>query len=100
VDLQTRGGDTYMATTGDLNLATSGDFYMATDTALGHCCIKGARAAEPIRRGVNTPRGGCMNTATPFVRTKSGVGPVVAVPFARPRNSYNQARETLRLSNT
>jgi hypothetical protein len=35
VDLQTRGGDFYTATTGDLNLATSGDFYMATDT-VGH----------------------------------------------------------------
>jgi hypothetical protein len=23
-----------------------------------------------------------MNTATPFVRTKSGVGPVAALPFA------------------
>jgi hypothetical protein len=32
VDLQTKGGDFYMATTGDLNQATSGDFYMATDT--------------------------------------------------------------------
>lgn len=31
VDLQTKGGDFYMATTGDLNQATSGDFYMATD---------------------------------------------------------------------
>jgi hypothetical protein len=34
VDLQTKGGDFYMATTGDLNQATSGDFYMATDSPL------------------------------------------------------------------
>jgi hypothetical protein len=32
VDLSTRSGDFYLATTGDLELATSGDFLMATDT--------------------------------------------------------------------
>ena len=32
VDLSTRSGDLYLATTGDLELATSGDFLMATDS--------------------------------------------------------------------
>jgi hypothetical protein len=62
VDLQTRGGDFYMATTGDLNLATSGDFYMATDNfAAGNETVKSpphTRPQEPLKSvgGLQTAR--------------------------------------------